>query len=265
MATASVTRECSECGKKFTVRKTFAKRTNADNWRSWMEGQSHVLCAECNKKHWQNEKTQKAMDEAKALGLPDLTGSERQVAWAVSIRADTISRLRNDGIVGGAPLNDLVASVAPYTESRWWIDNNRNTAFRTIRNDLMLALWMKLTDSERAKALEQAKQTVAEHRDTEEARSVIQCERMRLTKEAEKIADATLPPLEKPESLVSRMGKPNGVWNGKFYGKDRLLIYLDNVATKVPEALKAAWELDWTRHARRTQERQQFILASVQI
>ncbi len=57
--------------------------------------ENHGLCSEC----WEAERTrqfeeqnQKAAEEAKEYGLPDLSGTEKQVAWATTIRQEFVAQ-----------------------------------------------------------------------------------------------------------------------------------------------------------------------------
>ncbi len=57
--------------------------------------ESHGLCSECweaEKKRQFEEQNQKAAEEAKEYGLPELTGSEKQVAWANILRQKWIEK-----------------------------------------------------------------------------------------------------------------------------------------------------------------------------
>jgi hypothetical protein len=58
--------------------------------RQWkIDNKFSQLCLECWTKKRQEEikaENEKSAQEAKELGLPELTGSEKQVAWATTIR-----------------------------------------------------------------------------------------------------------------------------------------------------------------------------------
>ncbi|WP_348658937.1 hypothetical protein [Heyndrickxia faecalis] len=53
------------------------------------------LCPECWKKK-ADEENKKAVEAAKELGLPELKGTEKQVAWANSIRLEVINDKYNE-------------------------------------------------------------------------------------------------------------------------------------------------------------------------
>ncbi len=61
--------------------------------RDWKEKKEFSkLCPECWKKKLAEE-NQKAVETAKEMGLPELKGTEKQVAWANSIRLNVIGEL----------------------------------------------------------------------------------------------------------------------------------------------------------------------------
>ncbi len=56
--------------------------------------ENHGLCSECweaEKKRQFEEQNRKAAEEAKEYGLPELTGTEKQVAWAITLRQQFIA------------------------------------------------------------------------------------------------------------------------------------------------------------------------------
>jgi hypothetical protein len=60
------------------------------------------------------------------LELPQLTGSERQVAWAGTIRAGRLATMVTDGPA-------VLQACLAMTDAKWWIDN------RDLSNDNLLA------------------------------------------------------------------------------------------------------------------------------
>ena len=52
-------------------------------------------CWEAEKKHQFEEQNRKAAEEAKEYGLPELTGTEKQVAWANTLRQNWIAEAEN--------------------------------------------------------------------------------------------------------------------------------------------------------------------------
>lgn len=60
------------------------------------------------------------------LALLPLTGSEKQVAWATSIRAERLAALRRKD-------PSAVASFAGIAEAKWWIDHRGDDLMATIQ------------------------------------------------------------------------------------------------------------------------------------
>ncbi len=103
--------------------------------------ESRKLCAECYAAQRQQEATQRAaqaQQAAQAQSLPQLTGSDKQVAWASDIRQQMLDatadlrRQAQEAVAhperdphGTAPvvLAVLDEIVSTRTEARWWIDN----------------------------------------------------------------------------------------------------------------------------------------------
>ena len=109
------------------------------------------VCREC----WLAEQNKKAEADAsanQAAGLPELSGSAKQISWAESIRAKVIGRLEGMISTGRQHLIDTGADEARlaaadeagrkgldwlkgHTESRWWIDH-RDSDMRTIMGEM---------------------------------------------------------------------------------------------------------------------------------
>lgn len=58
----------------------------------------------------------KAAEQAQASGLPALTGSDKQIAWAADIRERALRLL--------AP--ERAQQLRPETSAKWWIDNRNS-------------------------------------------------------------------------------------------------------------------------------------------
>ncbi|MCK7579282.1 MAG: hypothetical protein MZV65_28500 [Chromatiales bacterium] len=125
---------CHECGESVAV--YGSTRREADRLADWHASQEH-LCAACRRAELERENQQAAEHNA-AAGLPPLTGSDKQAAWAESIRArklDTLDRARRGELsdlerisfVGTIDLSDpavpaLVDALRGQTSASWWID-----------------------------------------------------------------------------------------------------------------------------------------------
>lgn len=96
--------------------------------------ESRKLCAEC----YAAQRATQAQQAAQAQSLPQLTGSDKQIAWASDIRQQMLTatadlrRQAQEAVEhperdphGTAPvvLAVLDEIVSTHTEARWWIDN----------------------------------------------------------------------------------------------------------------------------------------------
>ncbi len=118
------------------------------------------LCPECHKKERQREKEEAekvAAEKTVEMDLPALTGTEKQVAWANTIRIDLIESFmkmieNNKNIymycnsnderipnVTKEELIDLIDYIAKeYTSAKFWIDSR--TSFEFTAGDILLKL-----------------------------------------------------------------------------------------------------------------------------
>jgi hypothetical protein len=103
------------------------------------------LCSECWQKEVERkreEETKKAAEEAKESGLPELTGSEKQVAWAERIRIQLLSGLEelaarmaerpeNMKKVGITleQVDEAMKAIQQKTSASWWIDHRDAGAY----------------------------------------------------------------------------------------------------------------------------------------
>ena len=88
MAIATATCTCATCGNTFEVRARKQNRRDADAWEIWAA--EHMdECTDCYKARMQRERDEEKKQAAEAaaeLGWPDLTGSDKQISWANTIR-----------------------------------------------------------------------------------------------------------------------------------------------------------------------------------
>lgn len=75
--------------------------------------------------------------------LPELTGSERQVAWANQIRGDTIDEVRADARLASDEKMAIIGVLSDIQRSSWFVDNRRNlteaASHESLRRDLRKA------------------------------------------------------------------------------------------------------------------------------
>ena len=85
-----------------------------------------TLCRTCFAAARKAEKCEAAMRDGTAiahLSLPPLVGSERQVAWATTIRAGRLAAMLADPTSAGG-----VPACMPIGDAKWWIDHRELTA-----------------------------------------------------------------------------------------------------------------------------------------
>lgn len=135
------------CGHTETIQ-LFGKMTDREKRIAWLE--EHGTCTACYKARKDAahaEETAAAKAKADEENLPNLTGSEKQIKWALAIRAKKFEALdnrlaemntktdeqqqRKNQIACQAARNVL----ARKTESRFWIDNRNVDALRLIANN----------------------------------------------------------------------------------------------------------------------------------
>jgi len=142
MAKYSITRSC---GHNETVN---ICGTNAHGERERQaEYEARKLCYECYKSKQAEERKQAATagaQQAQAENLPELTGSEKQIAWANQIRGKVLAELAELKQQAAAAGNDwdgaeaatvrgLVDQILAHTAASWWIDNRNETLRSLIR------------------------------------------------------------------------------------------------------------------------------------
>lgn len=85
MARATVHGVCKHCNQKFTIEKTFYSRKEADAWEAYI-GNKLDCCSSCYRHASEAENERKNKELLSKVNLPRLEGSEKQIAWATSIR-----------------------------------------------------------------------------------------------------------------------------------------------------------------------------------
>ena len=142
MAKATAICECKVCGKKFEVEHKCYNRQEANRWEQWAVNQ-YDICPDCLAE--QRKEEEAARKEARrAKGIPALTGTVKQIAWAEEIRNEfedkiekeieqrekRIKKLQDIGentdkatetLEKIKATNDYI--LTNYTESKWWIEH----------------------------------------------------------------------------------------------------------------------------------------------
>lgn len=90
--------------------------------------EQYKLCPVC----LAEQRKQAAIDAAaqnKGAGLPELTGSAKQIAWAEQIRAKVVAKIGEDEFLPDR-IDEyratILAAAATKTSAAWWIDRRTN-------------------------------------------------------------------------------------------------------------------------------------------
>lgn len=132
MAKAKIVITCKKCSKSFTWSKTCANRAEADATQKWALNEISE-CPDCvfqEKIEYENKKAKEMTEE---LNLPQLEGSEKQIAWANTIRVKFIEDYNS---ISSTPRNKRFKNtfekiVANENSAKFWI-NERQTAFNNL-------------------------------------------------------------------------------------------------------------------------------------
>ena len=125
MARVKIELVCKCCGEKFTHIQFCSKREAAYSYEEWAK-KNITVCSECysenkkaEEKAKQEEEKAKQEETQKNLNLAELSGTEKQIAWAADIRRKAIAIVMNR-----VTLNEkFINAVNVKTEAKWWIEN----------------------------------------------------------------------------------------------------------------------------------------------
>ena len=131
---------CEDCKKEYS-RETYTSRDSKHIKEFWREkkGTEYGLCYDCYKKLKEEEKAKasaEAAEKAAKEGLPKLEGTEKQVAWAETIRQELFSCFEKIGEENtyGIRKNKIlydrfIETVRNETRAKWFIDNRDSFHF----------------------------------------------------------------------------------------------------------------------------------------
>lgn len=106
---------------------------------AWYE--KYAVCPDCYEKARQ-EDAETAAKQAKADGLPALTGSEKQIRWAESIRKEKMAAAREWlARHPGEQADKCLAWYGGHASASWWIDHRDERPQRTAK--LGAAEWLE--------------------------------------------------------------------------------------------------------------------------
>lgn len=205
------------------------------------------LCGVCHqalRAAQREERSALAAENAYVLGLPDLHGSEKQIAWALTIRDDVAKRLQErleSGTDEQQETEDYRLSCAfadwlyGQNEARWWIDH-RGIGL----NDLYL-FWLKRNHPEQVPASLRETKTDAEKVAAEAQKKIEAAERQKqLWKKQDGFARRVLELFSRPVRVQvwNRDGEKR-VYVGSF-GSNALEYYHTGNRKQRPGSLYAA-------------------------
>lgn len=128
MAKAKVTIICKTCGEKFTWSKECNNRESANKAEEWaLKNVEKCPACQCKEKiEIENKKAQKIAEELK---LPKLEGSDKQIAWANTIRTQFLENYKEiKSSSQKRPKNKKICEIFEdvinkETTAKFWIDN----------------------------------------------------------------------------------------------------------------------------------------------
>lgn len=164
MARAIAHCTCRVCGASFERKKTLYNCREAESWKEWAE--DHIdMCPECERKASDIARAAALEDLREKYGLVPLVGSEKQIAWANSIRLrvirsaiksvdrslDISKRELDAGKITEAVHAERVAQNDKYiryictseASASWWIDQNNR-----FDSDIIRAIMVRMHDEE---------------------------------------------------------------------------------------------------------------------
>ncbi len=135
--------KCAKCGNEFEVSAYRPNRRDANSFEAWAVD-NITECDDCRnarKQAQRDEENRKAAAAAAEMGYPELEGTEKQVAWANSIRESTISTLREHYLDPDAQERRphypmvyafLVRKLLTRKSAGWWIEHQAYGDIRSI-------------------------------------------------------------------------------------------------------------------------------------
>ena len=119
MSIGRVIKKCTVCGEVYTIEKKFKSSPEAYNWEQSMSGIEGGMCKKC----YRNKKNAENVAAVEAYNLVELTGSEKQIAWANNIRAELVAKA-----LESKPKKKFFDLVNEKTDAKWWIDHRHISA-----------------------------------------------------------------------------------------------------------------------------------------
>jgi hypothetical protein len=130
--TYDYTVKCGTCRKPFVVQMFDSHEKNlfmVDN-RKW-------FCEACKKEYFKKQAAD-LTEEHKSLGFPALSGTQKQISWAVKIRSELINKVdylrqsltfnsEEDKSLSDQAFEMFLREWQEIKDAKWWIDNRQTT------------------------------------------------------------------------------------------------------------------------------------------
>lgn len=230
MSRAKAICKCATCGNEFTKIAYKSNSREADSWEKWAV-ENFDECDECREKRIRaarEKENEKSAKEAKEVNLPELTGSEKQIAWAETIRMKIYKE--NQDVIDGVmkriqmlqeekpekvektkkQLDEMISFgnwILKKEDSRFWIDNRGNN----IRD-----LYMKYRNEFQAEIPEEIEEEIKNEEvvlEPENKTSTV-CE-VKATEE-----EVTVKTSQKDPTVIDIVKKAGYRWNGVTWKKN---------------------------------------------
>ena len=150
MILAHATCACKRCGKTFERETRWWNSQKAREWEEWV-AKNITLCPECRYDDYVAGAV-KLAQEASAIGLSELEGSDKQVTWAEYIRAEQLEsaetylkdnwdktsmlddaiKERNEKVLHA--LGQILVQIRLEPSAAWWIGHRHSDGAQLLRS-----------------------------------------------------------------------------------------------------------------------------------
>ena len=183
------------------------------------------LCPECYKKQLEEERAaanKEAAEKSAEMELPELSGTEKQVAWANTLRVKVIERyeaiLEKSGDKASKSRREEIVSCMDYaikvhTDAKFWIESRDNSnIFRDFMKEYKEHKEKEVVPTDVAEEIEQEEQALTVVPDTEQKKSGVV-----VISNKDSVLFAAYPKDEKFREIVKLLGFK---WNGVTWYKE---------------------------------------------
>ena len=260
MAIANAECACATCGKKFEIRVRKSNSREAASFEKWAK-ENITECKECEKARLQakyDEGNANAAEAAAEMGYPELIGTEKQVAWANTIREKALAELRDTFMDPECPEKHLYRRLAftgishlilRMRQAAWWIDHQNELG--NVRSMSMLATQIDRPFAEAIGAIQRAvrdgEKTMAQAEAEVNALINAPAKEASPIKPAQKPAEQHTP--ERPEAVPEKK-RHDGAADVKILDGSVTALYgKDDDFMEIVKRLGFSWGSGWTLKA----------------